>query len=112
MDKILRSGRGGHDLLGFLQSFLLLSLALVGMAGVIYQTISPGGMIASVLGRVLSDHPVLSCLVLIGLVTMILAARGQVERKRFNRGGNETPLYIFVALGTFFAARILVYGTL
>ena len=47
-----------------------------------------------------------------GLLTTVLAARSQVSRQRFERGGTRSPFYFFVALGTFFAGRVLIYGTL
>jgi len=112
MDKILRTDRGGDDLPGFLYSVLLVMLAMVGMAGLVYHALAPGGAIAGALARMLSGYPVLSFLVLTGLLAMYLAARHQGGGRRRNQEGNETPLYVFVALGTFFAGRLLVYGTL
>jgi hypothetical protein len=47
-----------------------------------------------------------------GLVAMVLAARGNAMTLRPTTGSNDVPLYIFVALGTFFASRLLVNGTL
>ena len=112
MDKILRTYRGSYDLPGFLYSLLLVMLAMVGMIGLVYHVLAPGGAIAGALGRMFSGYPVLSFLVLIGLLAMFLAARTQVGMHQRNQQGNEAPLYFFVTIGTFFATRLLVYGRL
>ena len=50
--------------------------------------------------------PVYGSLVLIRLVTMALAARGGFQAL------GDLSFYVFVALGTFFAGRWLMTGTL
>ena len=112
MDKILRTDRGGDDLPDFLYSLLLVMLAVVGMTGLLYHVLAPGGAIAGVLGRMFSGYPVLSFLVLVGLLAMFFAARTQIGMRQRNQEGNEVTLYFFVAIGMFFAGRLLVYGRL
>jgi hypothetical protein len=112
MDKILRTERGGNDLPGFLYSLLLVMLAVVGMTGLVYHVLAPGGAIAGALGRLFSGYPVLSFLVLVGLLAMFFAARTQVGMRQRNQEANEVPLYFFVAIGMFFAGRLLVFGRL
>jgi hypothetical protein len=51
-------------------------------------------------------------LVSTGLVVMVLAARGNAMTLRPRNGSNDIPLYIFVALGTFFALRLMFIGIL
>ena len=111
MEKIV-SGSRLHGVLDFLHSLTLAALGLLGMTGIVYHALAPGGWFAGWLGRLWSQHPGFASLVLIGLLTMGLAARNQVSRQRFAQGGTEVPLYIFVAFGTVFAGRMLVYGTL
>jgi hypothetical protein len=111
MEKIV-SGRRIHDAVGFLYSIGLAGLGLLGMIGIVYHTLAPEGWFSGWLARLWSQHQAFAFLVLIGLVTTVLAARNQVSRQRFERGGTELPFYFFVALGTFFAGRALVYGTL
>jgi hypothetical protein len=106
------SGRSLHDLGEFLYSIVLMGLALVGMGGVVYHCIAPAGVFAPWLGRLWSKHPGFALLVSMGLVAMVLAARGNAMTLRPTTGSNDVPLYIFVALGTFFASRLLVNGTL
>jgi hypothetical protein len=111
MEKLV-SGRRIHDVLGFLYSLTLAGLGLLGMTGIVYHALAPEGWFAGWLSRLWSQHPGFAFLVLIGLLTTVLAARNQVGQQRFERGGTEVPLYFFVALGTLFAGRVLVYGTL
>lgn len=106
------NGRSLHDLAGFIYSVLLMAFALLGMGGVVYHCIAPAGIFAPSLGRLWSKHPVLALLVSIGLVVVVLAARGQAMALRRIQGSNDMPLYVFVAFGTFFASRLIVSGTL
>ena len=39
-------------------------------------------------------------------------AREWLGQQRFERGSTEAPFYFFISLGTLFALRLLVYGTL
>jgi hypothetical protein len=106
------SGRSLHDLGEFLYSVVLMGLALVGMGGVVYHCLAPAGTFAPWLGRLWDKHPGFALLVSMGLVAMVLAARGNAMTLRPANGSNDVPLYIFVALGTFFASRLLVNGML
>lgn len=106
------SGRSLHDLGEFLYSIVLMGLALVGMGGIVFHSIAPAGVFAPWLGRLWTNHPGFGLLVSMGLVAMALAARGNGLTLRPSAGSNDVPLYIFVALGTFFASRLLVNGTL
>jgi beta-lactamase class D len=106
------SGRRLHEVAGFLYSMGLAGLGLLGMTGLVYHALAPDGWFTGWLGRLWSQHPAFALLVLIGLLTTALAARNQVGRQRFERGSTEAPFYFFIALGTLFAGRLLVYGTL
>jgi hypothetical protein len=101
-----------HDLASFVYSVVLVAFAFIGMGGVVYHCLAPAGVFAPSLGRLWTGHPLVALLVSMGLVAMVLAARGQVTALRPTRGSNDIPLYVFVTLGTFFASRLLVNGTL
>ena len=107
MQKTLR-GKGLNDVVEFAGSLFLVALALLGMTGLIYHALSPDGLIGPWVARLWSGHPGFTSLVVVGLVTMILAARGNGHRV----SSSDLPLYFFVALGTFFAARWFVNGML
>jgi hypothetical protein len=101
-------GKGFNDAFEFGCSLFLVALALLGMTGLIYHTLSPDGLIGPWIARLWASHPAFTSLVAVGVVTMILAARGNGHRV----SSSDLPLYFFVALGTFFAARWLVNGML
>ena len=102
-----------QDLARFILSTALLGFALAGMGGVVYHCLAPAGVFAPRLGRLWTDHPAIALLVSMGLVVMVLGARGQANGlRRPARGSDDFPLYVFVTLGTFFASRLVVNGTL
>ena len=111
MQKTLQE-RSLTDVVEFAGSLSLVALAVVGMGGLIYHTLSPQGLIGPWLGRLWAHHPVFMSLVALGLFTMALAARGQGASSRRLHGRSDLPLYFFVAFGTFFAARWIMNGAL
>lgn len=111
MEKIV-SSRRLHDVAGFLSSIALAAIGLLGMTGIVYHCLAPEGLFSSWLGRLWSQHSGFALLVLVGLITTVLAARNQLGRQRFEHGGTEAPFYFFVGLGTLFAGRLIIYGTL
>lgn len=111
MEKIV-TGRRLHDALGFLYGVGLAGFGLLGMTGLVYHALAPDGWFSGWLGRMWAQHPGFALLVFIGLLTTVLAARNQIGQQRFERGSTEAPFYFFIALGTLFAGRLLVYGTL
>ena len=112
MDRTLRA-RGLSDVGSFAWSLVLLGLAVFGIAGLTYHALAPEGLIGPWLGRLWGNHPISATVVLIGLVAVTLTARTQAGLliRPIQRSGNG-PLYLLVAVGTFFAGRWLVYGTL
>jgi hypothetical protein len=106
------SSRRLHEVVGFLYSMGLAGLGLLGMTGLVYHALAPNGWFTGWLSRLWDQHPGFALLVLTGLLTTALAARNQVGQQRFERGSTETPFYFFIALGTLFAGRFLVFGTL
>jgi hypothetical protein len=106
------SGGSLGDLAGFVYSVGLVGFALIGMGGVVYHCLAPAGVFAPWLGRLWSDYPVVALLISTALVGFVLGVRGQVSTTRPGRGSNDAPLYIFVTLGTFFASRLVVNGSL
>lgn len=111
MEKTIRNVNRS-DVLGFVYSLLLVALALMGMTGLLYHTLAPNGFIGAWVGRVWASHPGLAILVIIGLTVMALTARSQRGSYQRATGRSDFPLYVFVALGTFFAARWVVSGAL
>lgn len=109
MQKAVHAHRA-HDFLEFLYSLAVVALALLGMGGFVYHTLAPGGWFEPWLARVWANHPGMAILVLIGVATMAVASRSKVDGGASFRGRSDAPLYVFVALGTFFGARWVLNG--
>jgi hypothetical protein len=111
MERTLRA-RNLSDVGGFVFSLVLVALALLGMTGLIYHTLTPDGLVGLWLARLWASHPVSTTLVLVGLVAMVLTARSQATFRRRASGNGDRPLYVFVAIGTFFAVKWIMSGML
>ena len=99
-----------QDFLEFVSSLAMVALALLGMGGIVYHTLAPGGWIQPWLARLWDSHPWMAILVLVGVVTMAAASRSKVNGGPTFKGRTDAPLYLFVALGTFFCARWILSG--
>lgn len=111
MEKTIR-GASLNDVASFLYSLMLVALALIGMTGILYHVLAPNGSLGAWAGRVWAAHPIFASLVIVGLVAMALTARSQHVSYRRATGRSDLPLYMFVALGTFFAVRWMTKGAL
>jgi hypothetical protein len=112
MEKTL-TARNLSDVGGFVVSLALVGLALVGMSGVIYHILAPDGLVGPWLGHLWASHPISTVLVIVGLAVMGLTVRSRPSLgRRSTWGGSDSPLYVFIALGTFFAVKWLLNGML
>jgi hypothetical protein len=111
VEKTIRS-TSLNDIAGFLYSLGVVALALMGMTGVLYHVLAPNGSLTAWAGRVWGAHPIFAMLVVVGLVAMALTARSQQVSYQRATGRSDLPLYAFVALGMFFAVRLLTNGAL
>ena len=109
MQKTLHNSRL-NDLVTFLCSLGIVALALLGMGGIVYHALAPDGLIQLWLGRLWVTHPGLGVLVVVGVITVVLTARTPATGYRNLKGSSDVPLYVFVAIGTFFAVRWLWQG--
>jgi len=110
MDKLLTSrllNEAGYTA----YSLLTIGLSLTGIAGVLYHVLAPEGVLSKWILGLWAHHPFFSTLVMIGVVTMGLAARSGGLGARAGRSASDFSLYLLVALGTLFAGRLMVVGT-
>lgn len=91
---------------------LLFSLLLLGFGGLIYKALRSGGWIESLLGSFWAQHPAMA------IVALLAAFGGAAGTRRFlNRSGmfgtrGDLLVYGCLALGLFFAFKLIVTGTL
>jgi len=91
---------------------LLFSLLLLGFGGLIYKSLRSGGWIESLLGSFWAQHPTMTVVTLLAA----LGVAGWVKRyfdniSMFGKRG-DILVYGCLALGLFFAFKLVVTGTL
>ncbi len=94
---------------------LLFSLLLLGFGGLIYKALRSGGWIESILGSIWAQHPAIAILAPLGALGM--AAIGKRHFRYFDNAsmfGKRGDLLVYgcLALGLFFAFKLVVTGTL
>jgi hypothetical protein len=91
---------------------LLFSLLVLGFGGLLYKALRSGGWVESVLGRIWDQHPT------VAIVTLVAALAGATWGTRafdrlpmFGKRG-DMLVYCCLALGLFFAFKLVVTGSL
>jgi hypothetical protein len=91
---------------------LLFSLLVLGFGGLLYKALRSGGWVESVLGRIWDQHPT------VAFVTLLAALAGATWGTRvfdrlplFGKRG-DMLVYCCLALGLFFAFKLVVTGSL
>jgi hypothetical protein len=91
---------------------LLFSLLLLGFGGLIYKALRSGGWIESLLGTFWAQHPAMAIMALLAaLATAAVAKRYFDNTAAFGKRG-DVLVYGCLALGLFFAFKLIVTGTL
>ena len=101
-----------HDFFEFASSLAVVVLALLGMGGVVYHALAPSGWLHPWLARLWTNHPGMTALVVLAVATMAVASRSKVQGRPAFHGRSDAPLYLFVALGSFFVARWILNGAM
>lgn len=91
---------------------LLFSLLVLGFGGLLYKALRSGGWVESVLGRIWDQHPTLAIVML--LATLACATWGTRLFDRLPMFGKRGDILVYgcLALGLFFAFKLLVTGSL
>jgi hypothetical protein len=91
---------------------LLFSLLVLGFGGLIYKALRPEGWFAHLLGKIWMEHPVMA--ILAGLALLGSAVWGTHWFERLSLFGKRGDLLVYacLALGLFFAFKLLVTGSL
>lgn len=91
---------------------LLFSLLLLGFGGLIYKALRSGGWIESVLGSVWAQHPIMAILALLGVAGVAAGAKRYFNNMSMFGKRGDMLVYGCLALGLFFAFKLIVTGTL
>jgi len=93
-------------------SIALICLVVLGLAGVLYKSLMPGGWISSLLDQLWTKNPWLVWLVGFGSASVLAAAKWWFDRDPDAGRRSEALAYAFMALGLFFFFKLLVTGSL
>jgi len=93
-------------------SFALICLVLLGLTGVLYKALAPGGWVSALLDHLWSRNPALVWLIGFGSASALAAAKWWLGRNPGASQRSEVLAYAFMALGLFFFFKLLVTGSL
>jgi hypothetical protein len=91
---------------------LLFSLLLLGFGGLIYKALRSGGWIESILGGFWAQHPAMAIVALLGAVGVAAMAKRYFDNATMFGKRGDILVYGCLALGLFFAFKLVVTGTL
>jgi hypothetical protein len=91
---------------------LLFSLLLLGFGGLIYKALRSGGWIQSVLGSFWDQHPAAAIVALLAAAGVAAGAKRYFDKGSIFGKRGDVLVYGCLALGLFFAFKLVVTGTL
>ena len=113
------TARPGRTLLQLIQEglqtlfhLMLFSLLVLGFGGLVYKALRPEGWMTGVVGQIWGQHPVAAILLSIAAVCGAMWGTRFFERlPSFGKRG-DMLVYCCLALGLFFAFKLVVTGSL
>lgn len=91
---------------------MLFSLLVLGFGGLVYKALRPEGWMTGVVGQVWGQHPVVAILLGIAAVCGAMWATRFFERLPLFGKRGDMLVYCCLALGLFFAFKLVVTGSL
>lgn len=95
-----------------LSHLLLFSLLLLGFGGMIYKALRSGGWIETLLGSFWAAHPAWAIAALLAALAAVAAAKRYFDNATMFGKRGDILVYGFLALGLFFAFKLVVTGAL
>ncbi|CAN0481886.1 unnamed protein product, partial [Phaeothamnion confervicola] len=90
---------------------LLFSLLLLGFGGLIYKALRSGGWIETLLGSFWAAHPAWAITALLAALAGAAALKRYFDNATMFGKRGDLLVYAFLALGLFFAFKLVVTGT-
>lgn len=113
------TARPGRSVLQLLQEgiqtlfhLLLFSLLVLGFGGLVYKALRPEGWMSGVVGQIWDQHPVAAILLCLGGLGAALWGTRFFERLPLFGKRGDLLVYSCLALGLFFAFKLVVTGSL
>jgi len=91
---------------------LLFSLLVLGFGGLLYKGLRAGGWVESVLGRIWDQHPTVAFVTLLAALAGATWGTRLIDRLPLFGKRGDLLVYGCLALGLFFAFKLLVTGSL
>ena len=91
---------------------LLFSLLLLGLGGLIYKALRSGGWIESILGSFWAQHPTMAIVAMLAALGVAACAKRYFDNATMFGKRGDILVYGCLALGLFFAFKLIVTGTL
>ena len=91
---------------------LLFSLLLLGFGGLIYKALRSGGWIESILGSFWAQHPAMAVVALLAAIGVAACAKRYFDNATMFGKRGDILVYGCLALGLYFAFKLVVTGTL
>jgi len=91
---------------------LLFRLLLLGFGGLIYKDLRSGGWIESLLGSFWSQHPAMAITAFLAAVGGAAGTKRYLDRSSMFGKRGDLLVYGCLALGLFFAFKLIVTGSL
>ena len=91
---------------------LLFSLLLLGFGGLIYKALRSGGWIESILGSFWAQHPTMAIGALLAAIGVATCAKRYFDNAAMFGKRGDILVYGCLALGLFFAFKLVVTGSL
>ena len=90
---------------------LLFSLLVLGFGGLLYKVLGSEGWVASVLGRIWDQHPTAAIVTLLATLAGATWGTRLFERLPLYGKRGDMLVYCCLALGLFFAFKLVVTGS-
>jgi hypothetical protein len=104
--------QGASGLIADALSIALICLVMLGVAGVLYKALAPGGWLTMALDQIWSKNPWLVWLIGFGSAASLAAGKWWLDRNPGAGRRSEALVYALMALGLFFFFKLLVTGSL
>jgi hypothetical protein len=101
-----------QDGLQTLFHLMLFSLLLLGFGGLIYKALRSGGWVESILGRFWAEHPTAAVVAVLATVGAAVVTRRYFDKVSMFGKRGDYLVYGCLALGLFFAFKLVVTGAL
>ncbi len=103
----LLAGLGGTALHG-----ATLALLILGVAGLIYKTLKPGGLVGRWLDGVWHIHPGYAAFMVVAILTGGYGFKRWLDASSMNGARGDILVYAGLALGLFFGFQLIVTGSM